>query len=62
MKLKKLLKVLKGCYYYKLFDRDDDLIIETNDLNELDRWELCKVLNCVPYDFGVTIKLEVPNL
>ena len=61
MKLKKLLKVLKGCYCYKLFDRDD-LIIETNDLNELDRWELCKVLNCAPYDFGVTIKLEVPNL
>jgi hypothetical protein len=61
MKLKKLLKVLKGCYCYKLFDRYD-LLIESNDINELDRWELCKVLNCVPYDFGVTIKLEVPNL
>ena len=60
MKLKKLLKVLKGCYCYKLFDRDD-LLIESNDINELDRWELCKVLNCVPYDFGVTIKLEVPT-
>ena len=61
MKLKKLLKVLKGCYNYKLFDRYDDLIVEANDLNNIDIWEDCKVLNCVPYDYGITIKLEVPT-